>query len=85
MKTNASFKYRVRGDCMIRALKMVRLFETGKAFTRNRVAWELGVSREAAARWVDAMSVVYRVREAGFEEAQGKGRRARLFMMERAR
>ena len=66
-------------DIMLRALKMVLMFQDRKEITTRDVAAELDISFQVASKWFDAASRVMPVYEVGTRRVSQRGPEAIVF------
>jgi len=66
-------------DIMLRALKMVLMFQDRKEITTRDVAAELDISFQVARKWIDAASRVLPVYEVGTRRVSQRGPEAIVF------
>lgn len=70
-----------RQDSIRRAIKLVRLFQSGRALTVRDVMDELNISKHGAYRWLREASLQLPVYEAGFKLNEKNGRRATAYKL----
>ena len=66
-------------DIMLRALKMVLMFQDRREITTRDVAAELDISFSVARKWIDAASRVMPVYEVGTRRVSQRGPEAIVF------
>ena len=64
---------------MLRALKMVLMFQDRREITTRDVAAELDISFQVARKWIDAASRVFSVYEVGTRRVSQRGPEAIVF------
>ncbi len=63
-----------RADCIVRAIRLVQMFQTRREVTVRQIMDEFGIKKQSAQVWLDAMSLIYPVYEIR-EERRVAGRR----------
>jgi len=63
-----------------RALRLIKLFESGRHLTRTMVGNELGITPQAAGRWIDEITFVLPIAE--YTEGGKPGRPENYFYLE---
>ena len=52
-----------RADCIVRAIRLVQMFQTQREVTVRQIMDDFGIKKQSAQVWLDAMSLIYPVYE----------------------
>lgn len=63
-----------RADCIVRAIRLVQMFQTQREVTVRNIMEEFDITKQSAQVWLDAMSLIYPVYEIREDREVGGGR-----------